>query len=369
MEIEQANPNSAGVQDAAVQAQPQGYIERRAAELRAKAGKDEEEVPIPEEKPKVEPDIPKDDTASKDVPKEEETDKVEGEVGKDVLSQVDYGELNEESAEELGRHVAELLGNNVGSFATGLGSGLGKETGKLRGELREIKEENARLKAGLEKVSPNSNAFSQISSEQDLSAEETKLVQLHDYYSDVAIQNNWETNDEGDEGVYDGQKFYGKDQIQKFIRQWREDLRAIPERRMQLRQRASIKGDRDKLAKSLTSKMEWFSDKDSESSKQYTEMMKNPSVASAVQIFPDLEPLLMEAFAYTVEGRNGKPRKKIDIPLRGKKAPITAGGNATGGRGKSGLLAEAEKRLSEGSASPNDWAIARSQKYSKFFNK
>jgi hypothetical protein len=93
-------------------------------------------------------------------------------------------------------------------------------------------------------------------------------------------------------------------------------------------------------------------------------------VATAIKLFPDLESTLMEAFAYTVEGRS-KPSRKVEIPLRNKAKPNGGGDNgASGSRpSKPRDLRSAEEAVASGKATPSQWAMARSQAYKSFFNK
>lgn len=350
---------------------PQDYISRRAAELREKSQKDEVQPPAlfeEEVEDSVESEAEEQEAAEEAEEVEESTDDSEQE--ENVLSQIDYEQLDEDQAEELGRQLTKMLGDNVAAFSKGLGGKLGPEMGKLRGELRAIKEENQKLKSGFEKVNPNSNQFSHITDIEELATTEQKLVQLYDYYEDIAISGNWETDDFGEEGIYDKDKFYPKSKMLDFLKQWKSELRAIPDRKQQLNKRKSLKADRDKLAKSLADKIDWFSDKESEHSKQYSEMLNDPAVVGAIQIFPELEPVLMEAMAYTVEGRNSKKRKAVKLPLKSKSKPTGGMDSGAGSnRSQSRALKEVDKRIKQGSFSPNDWSVANASKYKSFFNK
>lgn len=374
MDNEPKIPNPEGDQKDSGENQPTDYVSRRAAELRAEKEKDKTpEIPAkPEAKAQEKETVDDDTEVSSETEVETETQSEEEDNDdSDVLSQFDFEQFNEETAQEFGRRLAEKLGDKVSDFAIGLGSKVGQETGKLRSELREVKEERDKLREGLERAAPNSNAFSHVRDEKELQETEAQLVQLYDFYEDVAIQGKWEYNDNGDEGVFDQGKFYPKDQMLGFLKQWKTDLRAIPERKAQLQKRGSVKQEREKVAKTLKEKMEWFGDKESDQSKAYTELMGNPSVVSAIQVLPDLEPVLMEAFAYTVEGRSGKPRKKIDLPLRSTKTPTGGGENGALGssRQKPKGLQQAEQRVATGQYTPDEWAAVRAQHYSKFFNK
>lgn len=347
---------------------PTDYVSRRAAELRASR-----------EKADPEEDEPKSETVEEEAQEQEsieaeEGDGEDGEEGNDegndeiVLSQVDYETLDKEGAEELGRILADRLGDNIAAFTKGAGSRGGQEWGKLRGKNRDLEEENKKLKEGLERVSPNVNVFSDISDEAELDQREKAAISNYDYYDDIAINGSWEINDQGDEGVFDQGKFFPKEQMHKFLRQWRGEIRAIPERRAQLNKRKAVSKDRDKAAKTLADKLDWFEDKETDQSKSYSDLMGNASVASALHLFPDLEPVLMEAFAYSIEGRNGRKRKG-KIPLTNKPKPTGGGDNGSGGSGrrKSRGLARAERNLASGQFTEQDYLQSSSQKYKKFF--
>lgn len=376
MTDEQATPNPDGGKESG---EPTDYVSRRAAELRA-AKEPKEEKPAEPEKPEVKPKIPEEeeeeaeaDTTEAEEEEEEVDEETEetGEIDEIVLSQVNYDELTEESAEELGRVLAAKLGDNIGAFSKGAGSGLGKDVGKLRGKLRDVEEENRKLKEGLEKVSPQSNSFSHVADVSQLDTEEKTLVELYDYYEDIALKGAWEESQDGEEGVTNNGKFYPKDEMLNYIKGWKQQLREIPTRRSQLQKRGAVSKEREKVAKTLGKTLEWFGDSESEQSQAYSELMNDSSVASAIQLFPDLEPKLMEAIAYSIEGKSGKQRKKIEIPLRNKPKPSGGGDNGAAGSGrkKSRGLQEAEERISTGKFTESDWVKARSQKYSKFFNK
>lgn len=377
MTDEQATPNPEGSKEDSGE-QPLDYVSRRAAELRAaKEPKETEEKPEPEEQEppeKPESDLePKTDKPEGDEPEGEEEEEQEPETKSALdLSQVDYGALDEDSATALGEELSKLLEDPAISAAVnkGLGGGFGKDRQKLSNRIKELEEENAKLTSGFEKISPDTNAFSGIKDEAKLDETEQLLVELYDYYDDIAISNKWEINNDGDEGVYNNGKFFTRDEMEGYLRQWRKDLREIPKRRQQLQKHKTAHKRRDKVAKQLNESFKWFGDKDSEQSKGYSELIGDPSVASAIKLFPDLEPTLMEAFAYTVEGRS-KPKRKVDIPLRNKPKPNGGGENGASGSkpSKPRDLRQAEEAVASGKASAQQWAVARSQKYKSFFNK
>jgi flagellar motor protein MotB len=371
MTDELETPNPDGAQESGEI--PTDYVERRAAELRASRKK---ETPVEEESEAetVEEEAQESEAEEAEEAQAEEAEAEEGEEAEDegndeiVLSQVDYETLDKDGAEELGRILAERLGDNIAAFSRGAGSGLGHDMGKLRGKNRDLEAENKKLKEGLERVSPNVNIFADITDEAELDQKEKGLIQNYDYYEDIAIQGNWEINDEGDEGVFDQGKFFPKEQMRKILNQWKGELRAIPQRRAQLDKRKAVSKQRDKTAKVLAEKLDWFGDKETEQSKSYSDFLADASVASAIHLFPDLEPKLMEAFAYSIEGQSGRKRK-IKIPLTNKPKPSGGGDNGArgSGRGKSRGLAAAEQRMANGQGSEEDYILTNSQKYKKFF--
>lgn len=368
------NPNPEGVIEDSGDT-TQSYVERRAAELRKQLKPDEPDDIEEEDKVEAsegEQEKPKGDAApegDEDSEDSEDSEKAEGE-DEIVLSQIDYKELTRDQAKELGQYLAEKLGENIGAFSEGTGSGAGKDNAKLRSENRELKEKLKQVTEGLEKVSPNANAFSHISDEADLKQEEAKIVQLYDHYNNRAIRGDWDINDSGEEGITDNGNFFPKEKMAEILNQWQLDLRAIPERRIQLQKRGSVKKEREKSAKVLAEKLDWFGDSESEQSQAYSEKMKNSSVASAIQLFPDLEPILMEAFAYEVEGRTSKKRKKLNVPLKSKASSMGTGDNGAipSKQDKSRGLQEAEQRVKSGQFSRSDWVTISAPKYKKFFN-
>jgi hypothetical protein len=371
-------PNSDGEQES--ESAEQSHLERRAAELREtglfKNSKPEveEEVEEPKDEAQPEEEEPKaEEEPEKEPAEEEETteetqeiDEAEAEI---VLSNIDYENLDKDQVNELGRVIADLIPSGmIGDLAKGIGSKGGQENAKLRKDLREEKEKTKQLEEGLDRVSPNVNLFSDITDEKDLDQLEADLIHNHDRYSDVAIDGEWETNDLGDEGVIDNGTFYTKKAVLDFLKDARGKIRAIPARRAQLGKRKLVSKARDKVAKGLSEHFEWFGDKESPESKSYTELIGDASIASAIHLFPDIEPVLMNAFANSV----GAPsRKKITMPLRNKPKPLGGGDNGSGGSGrkKSKGLQEAQDRLKGGMGSASDYATANSERFKKFFNK
>lgn len=357
----------------------QSYVERRAAELRESRKESKVEAPgalppIQESEPTI-PE-PKDEEAK---PEEAEPEKPEAEEeeskaeeadtdGALDLSQIDYEQLDADSAEELGRQLSDLLGSNIAAFAKGTGSGLGKDMGELRAKMREAEAEKEKVAASLEKLAPNSNRFSDVKDDSKLDEIESNLVALYDSYSSKAIRGDWEVNDEGDEGVFDQGKFYPKEQMLQFLDNWKSDLREIPKQRNHLLKSKESRKQRDKVAKKLADSHDWFGDPESKESKEYSELMGDPSVVGAVRLFPDLESTLMEAFAAKVGGK--KPAGKITLPLRSKSQPASGdNGAVASGKPRDKDLAEAERRVQSGQFTATDYAKARSAKYKDFFKK
>lgn len=358
----------------------QSHLERRAAELR-KSGLFKSSKPEPEEevedKPEVEAQSEEEESETEETEEvsteeeesteeSEETETGDAEV---VLSNIDYENLDKDQANELGRILADQLGDNIGDFMQGAGSKGGKEIGKVRGKLRDAEEKIKQLEEGLDRVSPNVNVFADITDEKDLDKLETDLTQNYDRYNDIAIEGEWETNDLGDEGVIDNGTFYTKKSVLQFLKDARVKIRAIPDRRAQLGKRKLVSKSRDKVAKSLSEKFEWFGDKESPESKSYTELIGDASIASAIHLFPDIESVLMNAFANSVGATPS--RKKITMPLRNKPKPLGGGDNGSGGSGrkKSKGLQEAQERLKGGMGNATDYATANKGRFEKFFNK
>lgn len=358
----------------------QSHLERRAAELR-KSGLFKSSKPEPEEevedKPEVEAQSEEEESETEETEEvsteeeesteeSEETETGDAEV---VLSNIDYENLDKDQANELGRILADQLGDNIGDFMQGAGSKGGKEIGKVRGKLRDAEEKIKQLEEGLDRVSPNVNVFADITDEKDLDKLETDLTQNYDRYNDIAIEGEWETNDLGDEGVIDNGTFYTKKSVLQFLKDARVKIRAIPDRRAQLGKRKLVSKSRDKVAKSLSEKFEWFGDKESPESKSYTELIGDASIASAIHLFPDIESVLMNAFANSVGA--APSRKKITMPLRNKPKPLGGGDNGSGGSGrkKSKGLQEAQERLKGGMGNATDYATANKGRFEKFFNK
>ncbi len=371
-------PNSDGAKESGTA--EQSHLKRRAAELKEtglfKSSKPEpvEEV---EEKPKVEAQSEEEETETEETEEEsteeEESTTEEQETDTEdtdniVLSNIDYDKLDGDQANELGRILADQLGDKIGDFMQGAGSKGGKEIGKVRGKLRDAEEKIKQLEEGLDRVSPNVNVFSDITDDKTLDKLETDLIQSYDRYNDIAIDGEWETNDIGDEGVIDNGTFYTKKSVLEFLKDARVKIRAIPDRRAQLGKRKLVSKARDKVAKGLSERFEWFGDKESPESKSYTELIGDASIASAIHLFPDIEPVLMNAFANSV----GAPsRKKITMPLRNTPKPLGGGDNGSGGseRKKSKGTQEAQERLKGGLGSASDYATANSERFKAFFNK
>lgn len=377
MSKEVTTPNSDGAKESGTA--EQSHLERRAAELKetgmfkgSKVELEEDVVEEPEVVEQTEEEEPKPEESETEETEEDETteepekiDEAEAEV---VLSNIDYENLDKDQASELGRILADQLGDNIGDFMKGAGSKGGKEIGKVRGKLRDAEEKIKQLEEGLDRVSPNVNAFADVTDEKELDKVEKNLVQNHDHYSDIALQGEWETNDLGDEGIFDNNKFFPKKDILGYLKQWQGQIRAIPDRRAQLGKRKLVSKARDKVAKGLSERFEWFGDKESSESKSYTELISDASIASAIHLFPDIEPVLMNAFANSV----GAPsRKKITMPLKNKPKPLGGGDNGSGGSGrkKSKGSKEAQERLKGGLGSASDYAVANSERFKKFFNK
>lgn len=358
----------------------QSHLERRAAELR-KSGLFKSSKPEPEEevedKPEVEAQSEEEESETEETEEvsteeeesTEESEETETEDAEVVLSNIDYENLDKDQANELGRILADQLGDNIGDFMQGAGSKGGKEIGKVRGKLRDAEEKIKQLEEGLDRVSPNVNVFADITDEKDLDKLETDLTQNYDRYNDIAIEGEWETNDLGDEGVIDNGTFYTKKSVLQFLKDARVKIRAIPDRRAQLGKRKLVSKSRDKVAKSLSEKFEWFGDKESPESKSYTELIGDASIASAIHLFPDIESVLMNAFANSVGA--APSRKKITMPLRNKPKPLGGGDNGSGGSGrkKSKGLQEAQERLKGGMGNATDYATANKGRFEKFFNK
>ena len=350
----------------------QSYVERRAAELRE--SRKESKVEAPGALPPIqefEPTNPEPEAKTPEV-EDDEGEELEEAPAKTNdaldLSQIDYEQLDADSAEELGRQLSDLLGSNIAAFAKGTGSGLGKDMGELRAKMREAESEKDKLAASLEKLAPNSNRFSDVRDDSKLDEIESNLVNLHDHYNKIAKYNQWEINDEGDEGVTDQGNWYSKERILQLTDEWLSDLREIPKQRNYLLKSKESRKHRDKVAKKLLDSYDWFGDAESTESKEYSELMGDPSVVGAVRLFPGLESTLMEAFAAKVGGK--KPAGKITLPLRSKSRPASGdNGAAASGKPRDRDLAEAERRVQSGQFTANDYAKARSAKYKDFFNK
>ena len=350
----------------------ESYIQRRARELReARENKNptpKEETEEPEPTPKkpdkeIEEEAPEPD-------EEAEEDSEEGEEEKNDsfdLSQIDLNALDADSAEELGRQLKSFLGENAPAFAKGYGHGAKKEIDEARIKLREAKEERDKLAKSLEGLAPDSNKFSDVKDEAELDKMEADLVGLYDTYSRKAMRGEWEENNEGDEGIWDGNKFYTKEQMLEFLDLWKGDLREIPKQRTHLLKTKESRKQRDKVAKTLKDSYDWFGNEDSEESKAYSSLIKDPSVVGALRMFPNLEPVLMEAFAAKVSAPS---KRNVRLPLKSRQTPSSGGNGAAGSsKIKDKALAEAEQRVSEGRFSKKDWVKQRSERYKNFFNK
>lgn len=370
MTIKADNSSDTAGEEATEAVEKQSYVERRAAELRA--SRKISQVEAPGAKPKIIEAKPTDpEVELPGEPSETEEEEVEEparETNNDALdlSQIDYEQLDADSAEELGRQLSELLGANIAAFSKGAGSGLGRDISELRAKAREAEAERDKIANSLEKLAPHSNRFSDVKEEAKLDEIESSLVNLYDTYSSMAIRGEWESNDDGDEGIYDQGKFYPKGEMLKFLDQWKADLREIPKQRNYLNKSKESRKSRDKLAKKLNDTYEWFGDSESEQAKSYSELMSDSSVAGAIHIFPDLEPILMEAFAAKVSGGK-KPAGRPTLPLRSRGTPSSGDNGAAASGSQKGK--GAARGAQSGQSTVSNYLQQRAEAYSTFFNK
>lgn len=347
---------------------PQSYIERRAAELKAAK---ESQAPATQAPEALEPEAQGDPPETPEGAIAEEQAQVD--QGPDStldLSQIDYEQITPETAAELARQIKERLnGENIEAFGKELGSGKYDDIAEIRKGRREAQEERDKAVAALEKISPNSNKFSEYKDEKKLNELEQSTLNLYNFYNKKARNNDWETNDVGEEGIFDQGQFYTKETMLGFLDSWEGDImREIPKQRNYLSKSKESRKQSNKLAKKLGQSHEWFSNEGSEEFKSYKELMDNPSVSGAVAIFPDLEPMLMEAFAAKVGG--AKDVKRPRLPLRSQSTPSSGDNGAVAPGGPVNKeMQEAQARVASGQFSANDWVKQRSAKYSSFFNK
>lgn len=263
-------------------------------------------------------------------------------------------------------YIDSLDDDTKRQLAEWVGSGLGKDMGKLRSEKRDLQEQLDALKEKYEDslqsfVPKSDNPFSNITDEKELTKTESQINEAIDYWRKFEREGNWETNERGDDGVYQNNQWYPKDSVLTSIDNWIKQLPKIVEQRYRLREIGSIGNVEKTELDKAKSELSWLSDESSEQYKEYSKMLKDRDVQMIADISPKLGAKLKRYLAHSVNSMNSPKPTDIRLPKRGKPAKLGDGatGTASMDREPEGRRArEAKKRVESGKFTDNDVVAA-----------
>lgn len=275
----------------------------------------------------------------------EETEETEESAGKskDVLSQIDFDSLNEEQATQLGQELYQLLGaEKASAFGKAFSSSAGRDIGELRKDRAKWKEQaeglQRQLEHGLSKLTSD-NPYSNITEVDKLDKIETDVEKAHDYYQSKAINGEWEVDEDGQEGLHDGNgDFYTKKKIESSLKNMQTMIRQISIQRQKVKDLVEIQKTEDDEFSKVKNLFSWMSDEESEESKRYKQLQKDEELQLLTRIAPRLGARLNKMLAYYVDGE-AKPKsaKKLILPTK----PTAVSGKLGGARPS---LAESPRR-------------------------
>jgi hypothetical protein len=289
-----------------------------------------------DEQPKVEETV---DTVEADEEEvEESTEATEDEAGdaeestedNDVLSQIDFEAADEDSILAFGSQLADALSpQQAALISQAIGSKGGSEYGKMRSELKKAHQLNEEI---LSKINPNSNEFSSITSEDDLSEKETDIQNRLDYFQSKAMNGEWDYNDEGDEGVSDANgNFYPKKVVADGVKILQKQIRDVDKQRQSIREEKLLPKLETAELEKAEQEISWFKDTDSKQYQEYKKLVDDPSIDLIKKVAPKVHAKLSRLLAHAVNSIEGVPAKKVATRLPLKKSGVKAIGSVASG--------------------------------------
>lgn len=267
------------------------------------------------EEPETEVEEQTDEVSEAEVTEEQSE---ETEESDDVLSQIDLDALTDGQKAEL---------------ATMLGSGAGKEIGKLRSEKKALEEERDGLRKQLESATkaflPNDNQFANITDIAELDKRDEELRDDIAYFNPKIANDEWDTNDEGDEGIrgQDG-KFYPKKDIVRGVLNALELQKHIAVQRQRIQNISNLKGYADSETKKATKELPWLADDTDSRYTAWKKEMDDPEMLLLQKVAPKVYATLARRTAHFIDSTT-KPKKKIVIPTKRPNLGDAGGGSTS----------------------------------------
>lgn len=276
----------------------------------------------------------------------------------DVLSQIDFEAADEDTLKAFGESLADkMTAQQAALISQFIGSKGGSEYGKMRSELKKAKQMNEDI---LSKLVPADNQYASIKDEGELQTTETNISQALDYYQDRALRGDWDSNDDGDEGIKDGNgKFWTREQVAQGVKDMHKQIRDIDKQRQRLKDLKNLPNIEASEFEKAESELGWLKEKEGEKYKEYAKLAEDPQIAILESIAPNIHARLKRIMAHAVNSMQGGTTKKVPVklPLKSKahSASNIGSGAQSGARGKSNKqLSQARNKISSGNYDRND---------------
>lgn len=259
-------------------------------------------------------------------------------------------------------YIDSLNDDDKRQLAEWVGSGLGKDMGKLRSKVREWEEKynslEAKYKESINDLVPKSeNPFSQITDERELTKKEGEIKKAIKYWQSVERKRDWQSNENGDEGYYEGNVFYPKEAIMNSVDAWVDQLPQIVEQRYKIRESRSIEPMADAEFAQAKKELPWLDDRESDRYKTYNRLVSDRDVEMIADLAPRLGAKLKRLLAHSANSLEKPNPSEIRLPKRGKPSSIgdTATGTAELDRGQeSKALRAAKGKIASGEYTDKD---------------
>jgi hypothetical protein len=301
------------------------------------------------------------ETETTDEEEAETDEEAEGEKGDDVLSQIDFDKLSADDAEQLGQELYRLLGaDKASAFGKAFSSTAGRDIGDLRRDRAKWKETAEKLQKqldeGLSKFTSD-NPFSSIQDEEQLDKVESDMTKALEYYQTKALEGDWEENDKGEEGLYDGRgDFYTRKQISAALRNMQSNIRHVATQRQKLRDLGDITKSESAEFEKVKELLTWLSDKESDKYKRFKSLSEDSELQLVSRIAPKLGAKLNKILAYYVEGES-KPtatKKKLVLPRKATAVSGSMGGARPAGGSGNKSRQKLQEKLNSGDYTEDD---------------
>jgi len=327
----------------------QNLITKAAGNILNKSSKEESKPEETEETEAVEDTESTDNVGDTEETKTEEVNEEEtsGEETEDtdVLSQIDFDALSDDDKQEIAKRV---------------GSGAGKEIGKLRKELAEAKKQSEALQSQLEEgfAPADDNQYAKVKDVAKLDDTEKQINQALEYYQGRALSGDWDVNNEGDEGIFDGQgKFWTKDAVKQGVLAMQKQTRDIALQRQRIRDLGDIERYESNEFEKTKEELAWLQEEDSEQFKEFKKLTEDSELKHLERVAPKWGKRLKRILAHYVNSVSApKPTGKLNLPLKQAKKIGSASNAASANPNGNKRRGKAMEKINSGDYGDDDLA-------------